>query len=271
MDKDDWFVGLDLDMPSPARVYDYFLGGSHNFDCDRAMARKLEQAMPDIGEIMRSNRAFLRRAVRFLVDAGIRQFLDLGSGVPTVGNVHEVAQQDTPDAAVVYVDIDPVAVAHSTSLLAGQPRAGVVRADLRDTAAVLGHPTTRTLLDLTRPVAVLMVGVLHQLPGGEALDAIRRYRELLVPGSYLVLSQASADERPAEARDVAATFNRGYGPGTEMTLRPRADVAEFFAGFELVEPGLVHLRQWRPETGSEVDERPERQSTYAGVGRRVTG
>ncbi|MEH1129981.1 SAM-dependent methyltransferase [Micromonospora sp. CPCC 206061] len=262
-----WYRELDLDTPSPARVYDYFLGGSHNFAIDREMAQRLVAVKPDVAEIMRANRAFLRRAVQHLVGVGVRQFLDLGSGVPTVGNVHEIAQRSAPDARVVYVDVDPIAVAHSTAMLEDNPLAGVVRADLRDTETVLGHPVVGKLIDFAEPVALLVVGVLHQLPGDEPLAAIRRYRDQLGPGSYLALTQVTQDGRRRERTELLKeTFDGGYANGADvMTMRTRPEVLAFFEEFELIEPGLVFVANWRPEV--EVPD-PERLSTYAAVGRR---
>ncbi len=188
---------VDIDRPSAARVYDYYLGGSHNFAVDREMAREAIADWPELPRIMQDNRAFMRRAVRLCVAAGIDQFLDVGSGIPTAGNVHEVAQAENPAARVVYVDIDPVAVAHARALLADDPRTGVVHADFLDVNAVLDAPDTRTVLDLDRPVALLAVALLHfvgdeRRPG----EALARYRDALVPGSHLVLSHASADGVP---------------------------------------------------------------------------
>ena len=264
--RPEWFGDLDLMTPSPARVYDYFLGGAHNVEADREMARRLEQAMPDIGEIMRANRSFLRRAVRYLVSAGIRQFLDLGSGIPTVGNVHEVAQAAAPESTVVYVDIDPVAVAQSRTVLAGRAGTAVIQADLRDPETVLADRGLHAALDLDQPVAVLLLGVLHQLPGADPVTMLTGYRSALAPGSYLALSHASSDHRPQESRALRDTYNRGYAPGTEMTLRSGSEIRRLFDGFELIDPGLVQLPQWRPDSPGDVGEHPERFSTYAGMG-----
>jgi SAM-dependent methyltransferase len=263
-----WASEADVDTPSPARVYDYFLGGSHNFETDRRMAARLAQVMPDIGDIMRANRSFLRRAVRFLAGAGVRQFLDLGSGIPTVGNVHEIAQQAAPEARVVYVDIDPVAIAHSRAVLATNPLTTVVEADMREPDTVLADAVGAGLLDLAQPVAVLLVGVLHQVPG-DLRAMVDGYRRVLAAESYLALSHATRDTRRAETEAFRQTFNRGYAPGVEMTFRTRAEVLALFDGLELVEPGLVQLPQWRPEAPGDVGENPERFSTYAGVGRRT--
>jgi SAM-dependent methyltransferase len=260
--------GLDLNTPSPARVYDYFLGGSHNFESDRRMAAQLAQAMPDIGAIMRANRSFLRRAVRHLVNAGVRQFLDLGSGIPTVGNVHEVAQRIAPDARVVYVDVDPVAVEHSRLVLAANPLADVVQCDLREPDRVLADPVATALLDRGAPMAILLVGVLHQLPDADPARVIGEYREAMAPGGYLALSHASLDSRP-EVSHLRDTYNRGYAAAAQMTLRTRAEVLGLFEGFELVEPGLVQVPEWRPDDPDDVGDDPLRYSTYAGVGRLV--
>ncbi|MFI7426836.1 SAM-dependent methyltransferase [Micromonospora sp. NPDC049836] len=254
----------DLDTPSPARVYDYFLGGSHNFASDRALAARMEQAMPDIGHIMRANRSFLRRAVRTLVAAGTRQFLDLGSGIPTVGNVHEVAGQSAPDTVVAYVDVDPVAVNHSRRLLADDPRAVVLHADLTEPDTVLDDPTLRKAIDFEQPVAVLLVGVLHQLADDPA-PIIAHYRDRLAPGSYLALSHASSEERP-DALALRDTYNQGYANTARMTLRTRPEIERLFSGFTLVPPGLVQLPEWRPDWPVEPDKDPRRFATYCGVG-----
>ncbi|MEU4745246.1 SAM-dependent methyltransferase, partial [Actinosynnema sp. NPDC023658] len=185
---------IDLSRPSPARVYDVHLGGAHNFRVDREAAQRITEAMPDLPRVLRANRAFLRRAVRYLVGRGITQFLDLGSGTPTPGNVHEVARDADPDCRVVHVDVDPVAVAHSRVALGGTDRAAVVEADLRRPRDVLTHPDALRTLDLTRPVGVLMFAVLHFVPDADEPGVIvREYLDAVVPGSYLALSHAGAD------------------------------------------------------------------------------
>jgi hypothetical protein len=259
-------VEVDVDRPSAARVYDYYLGGSHNFAVDREMARLAVGLWPDLPQIMQANRAFLRRAVRYLASQGITQFLDIGSGIPTVGNVHEVAQAAAPDARVVYVDIDPVAVAHSRAILAGDDRTDVVHADLRDVESVLGDSRTARLLDLSRPVGVLMVALLHFVPP-EANPAglLARYRAAMAPGSYLVVSHATHEGQPDEAGEHTALYQR---TGTPMTMRSRAEVDGLFDGFDLVAPGVVFLPSWRPEPGALPDAHPERYSGFAAVGRR---
>jgi hypothetical protein len=168
MERPDWAPeGVDLDRPSAARVYDYFLGGAHNFAVDRELAEQIARMTPNIGDTMRANRSFLRRAVRFLVGEGITQFLDIGSGISTVGNVHEVAQQADPRSVVVYVDVDPIAASHSSAILAGNPQTAVVQADARDTDRILFDPQVRRLLDFSKPVAVLLLGVLHFIPDSD--------------------------------------------------------------------------------------------------------
>ncbi len=257
--------GLDTEQPSAARVYDFYLGGSHNFAADREMARMAIGMWPELPQIMQANRAFLRRAVTYLAGLGIRQFLDIGSGIPTVGNVHEVAQSVAPDSRVVYVDIDPVAVAHSRAILEGDDRTGVVHADLRDVDAVLGNPHTTRLLDLSEPVGVLMVALLHFVPDGDGPAGILgRYRAAMAPGSHLAVSHASQDGQPDQAGPHTALYQR---TGTPMTMRSQAQVTALLDGFDLVEPGVVFLPQWRPEPGTDLRD-PERFTGLAAVGRR---
>jgi SAM-dependent methyltransferase len=255
---------VDIDRPSAARVYDYYLGGSHNFAVDREMARQAIADWPDVPLIMQANRAFMRRAVRHCVASGIDQFLDVGSGIPTAGNVHEVAHAEDPAARVVYVDVDPVAVAHARALLADDPRTGVVHADFLDVDGVLDAPETRTVLDLDRPVALLAVALLHFV-GDERrpAEALARYRDALAPGSHLVLSHASADGVPQRADDHVALYRR---TATPMSMRPRDEVVRFFDGFSLLEPGVTRIPLWRPD--GDVAPETARFPGYAGVGRR---
>src|SRR5262249_12253678 len=191
----DWAPeGIDLDAPSVARAYDYMLGGAHNFAIDREWARSFLTVLPDFRVIARANRAFLHRAVRFMVDAGIRQFLDVGSGIPTVGNVHEIAQETHPECRVVYVDIDPVAVTHSRQILAGNDRAVVIQEDLRDPDAILRHPDTEALLDLSQPLGLMLVAVLPAIPNQDnPHDIVARLRDAWPSASYLAISPGTAD------------------------------------------------------------------------------
>jgi hypothetical protein len=258
--------GASLDQPSAARIYDYLLGGSHNSAADREIARQLIEAMPDVAAMARANRAFLYRAVRFLVDAGVRQFLDLGSGIPTAGNVHEIAQRAAPDARVVYVDVDPVAVAHSQALLADNDFAAVVHADLRQPDRILHCAQVRGLLDLDQPVGLLMVAILHVIPDtDDPAGLVARFRDRVASGSYLVIGHVTADSRPEETSKMREITRRTPTP---LTPRSHQEVSRFFAGFELVEPGLVWVPQWRPDPGDEPDPHPERASNYGGIGRK---
>lgn len=264
--RPDWAPGeIDLDRPSAARVYDYYLGGSHNVAADREMAREAIAMWPELPLVMQANRAFLRRAVRYCIEQGVRQFLDIGSGIPTVGNVHEVAQQAASDARVVYVDVDPVAVSHSRALLAGNDLATVVQADLRTPDRVLGDPDVRALLDFDQPVAVLLVAVLHFVPDDDHPGAlVARLIESLAPGSFLVISHASQDGQPDRIAEHRALYSR---TATPMTMRNRDEVTALFGRCELVEPGVVFLPQWRPDSPQDVDDSPERFTGFAGVGR----
>ena len=267
MQRPSWApTGIDLERPSAARVYDYYLGGLHNFAADREMAARAVAEWPELPRIMQANRAFLRRAVRWLSAQGIDQFLDIGSGIPTVGNVHEVAQAANPAARVVYVDTDPVAVAHSEALLAADPLTGVVQADFVDAPSILGHPVTRSLLDFDRPVGVLVVALLHFV-GDESRpgEILAEYRRAMAPGSHLVLSHASADGAPDRAPDHQELYRR---TATPMSMRSRDEIAGLLDGFTVVDPGIVFLPMWRPDDPSAAADRPERFTGYAAVGRR---
>ncbi|NKE58378.1 hypothetical protein FXN61_16720 [Lentzea sp. PSKA42] len=257
---------IDLTRPSAARVYDYYLGGAHNFAVDREMAQQAIAMWPDLPLIMQANRAFLRRAVRFCVAQGIRQFLDLGSGIPTVGNVHEAARRAVPDARVVYVDSDPIAVTHSRNILDGDELTAVVHADLRHPDTILSHPDVRSLLDLDQPIAVMMVAVLHFVPDSDdPAKIIASYRDAMAPGSFLVVSHASQDGQPVKAGSHQDLYRRTPTP---MTMRSRPEVTALFDGFDLVDPGVVFLPLWRPESLDDVDEHPERFTGLAAVGRK---
>ncbi len=268
MERPDWAPdNIDIERPSAARIYDYWLGGSHNFAVDREMARQVSAMVPDTPLIMQANRAFLHRAVRYLVDAGIRQFLDIGSGIPTLGNVHEVVQKATPDGRVVYVDVDPVAVAHSRHILAGNEHVTVIQEDLRRPERILAHPETTRLLDFDQPVGLLLLAVLHFLPDeDDPVGLVSRLHGPLAPGSYVAISHGTADALPEEAsRRWVELFERTPTPGRP---RPRDEVARFFTGLELVEPGLVWAPEWRPEHLDEVGDDPERSAAHVGVGRK---
>jgi len=240
-------------------MYDYALGGWHNFQIDREVADAVFAVMPSGPAVARSNRAFLRRAVEFCADAGIEQFVDLGSGIPTRGNTHEIAQARNPRARVVYVDNEPVAVAHTRQLLRGDARAEVVQADVRDPSAVLDSEAARRLLDFSRPVAVLAVAVLHYVGAGVE-DVLAAYRLRCAPGSRLVVSHTTQDNQPEAAAEVREVLARS---GTEVFHRDRAAVERLFAGWRLVEPGVVWTPQWRAQPAE--GERPEASETWCGV------
>jgi hypothetical protein len=266
--RPDWAPNeIDLERPSIARVYDYWLGGAHNFAADRALANQALGIMPSLKSAILMNRAFLRRAVRYLASAGVRQFLDLGSGIPTVGNVHEVARQAAPDAKVVYVDLDPVAVAHSRSMLAGDTRVAVLQADIRDPGRVVESPEVRDLLDLDEPVAVLMVALLHFVPDSQdPAGIIAGYRDRLVAGSHLALSQLGAE--PGEEPEGWQRYRDLYAASvTPLSSRGHAEVTAFFDGFDLVEPGVTRIPLWRPETAEDLESDAARFPGFAGVGR----
>ncbi|MQA11071.1 MAG: hypothetical protein GEU98_21445 [Pseudonocardiaceae bacterium] len=261
-----WAPGnVDLITPNAGRVYDYFLGGACNFAADREFAKKVLEVLPEVRAAAVQNRAFLRRAVRLLAESGVRQFLDLGSGIPTVGNTHEVVQSVIPRARVVYVDNEAMAVAHSEMILQDNDCAAAVRADLRDPDAVLGSPEVARLLNLDEPVAILMVAVLHFVSDVEdPVGIVGKYREALAPGSYLLISHATSDDLPG-SNPVGAMYDRTTTPAS---LRSRARVTELFNGWELVDPGVVYTSQWRPEAPEDVAQRPESALAYAGMARK---
>ena len=257
-----------LERPSAARIYDYLLGGFHNFDVDRAAAQRITEVLPEMPLFMRANRAFLRRVVRFLTDQGIDQFLDLGSGIPTVGNVHESAQQANPSASVVYVDNEPVAVTHSRTILQDNSEATVIQADLRQPEAILGHPETRRLLDFNKPTAVLLLSVLLFVTDDEeAYRVVRSVRDALVPGSFIAISHPTPDETPPEQAEKAEKLYSAIG--TPVRVRSYNEVERFFEGLELLEPGLVFIPLWRPEGPDDLFlENPELSGYYGGIGRK---
>lgn len=266
-DLPDWAPStVDIDRPNAARVYDYLLGGACNFEQDRAFADRLLETIPEAEAAARHNRAFLRRAVRFCVAEGIRQFLDIGSGIPTVGNVHEIAQHAAPECRVVYVDHEPIAVAHSELMLEGNDRAGVVLADLLEPETVLASEPVRRLLDFDEPVAVLMAAVLHFVPdSADPQRAVARYVETMAPGSYLVLSHAARVDLQ-RSRDGWRMYDQSSSPGSGRT---REEVAGLMAGTEVMAPGVVWTPQWRPDPGVDTGENPEMSMVYAAVGRKT--
>jgi SAM-dependent methyltransferase len=264
----DWVPpGVDTRRANTARVYDYWLGGSHNFLADQDLGRAIAAVEPNMRAIARANRAFLGRAVRFLSAAGVGQFLDLGSGIPTQGNVHEIAQAANPDARVVYGDIDPVAIAHSRAILAGHPGAVIIDADLRDPARILAHPDLRRLIDVSQPVGLLLMVVLHFIADAEdPWQVVATLRDALAPGSYLVLGHATDEGKPEVARATETVYNRSVA--TQLQLRSREQILPFFDGFGLLEPGLVYVPLWRPDSPADVPEDPSVFQTLVGVARK---
>jgi trans-aconitate methyltransferase len=256
-----------------ARMYDYYLGGVHNFPADRDAARRVIAQFPDLPAHARANRAFLRRAVGHLADSGVRRFLDIGSGIPTEGNVHEIVQSRDPDARVVYVDIDPVAVAESLDILDGNPGATAVRADLRDPDALLEHPAVRRLLTPGQPVGLLLAAVLHFVPDNAlAYAVVDRLLGALAPGSYLVVSHIAAEAfgyQSPQARAAEEVYQRQTS--TPVTVRNRLWVRRFFTGLQVVDPGVVWLHQWRPDQDEPVEfaDEPQRSGGWAAVGRKA--
>lgn len=248
---------VDPDKPSPARIYDFWLGGSQNFAADREIGRRTAAAMPDVPLAARANRAFLARVVHHLVArCGIDQLLDLGSGVPTAGNVHEVARRMNPDAQIVYVDMDPVAIAHSRALLAGVRGTEAILADVRRPEAVLSHPLLHDTLDLDRPIAVLMFAVLHFI--GESAEAeaiVRAFMAATAPGSYLALSHGVPDtDDPETQADAARTFQARTG--IPYVCRDPAEFAGWLTGLQIMPPGVVPIDAWMPDARTEPLKNP---------------
>jgi hypothetical protein len=249
-------------------MYDYFLGGFHNFEIDRRAAEAAIAINPDTPLLMRANRAFLRRAVTFLVEQGIDQFLDIGSGIPTVGSVHEVAGALNPATRVVYVDVDPVAVCHSEAILQGNLNAIAIQGDARQPEQILNHPEARRLLDFNKPMAVLLVALLHFIPDDADIDRLMgMLRDGVVPGSYLAISHGTYEGvAPELIEQGARLYARTTNP---LTPRSRAQVQALFAGFDLVDPGLVYVPLWRPDgTAEPFFDDPVRSIIFAGVGRK---
>ncbi|MFI6871777.1 SAM-dependent methyltransferase [Nocardia sp. NPDC050406] len=268
MDRPAWAPeGVDMTQASPARMYDALLGGSHNFEIDRKAAEMGKQLVPDLPRLALSNRAFLRRAVRFLVDSGVRQFFDIGSGIPTAGNVHEVAQELDPRCRVLYADIDPVAVAHAKAILAGNDRAAAIEADLRKPADLLERARATGLIDFEQPVGVLLVAVLH-LVGDEERPAelVTELRAAVPGGSYVAISHLTSAQRPEDAAKLGANAVNENKIG--IHFRSREAITAMFDGWELVEPGVVELPAWRPESDQDRHENPGRSLGLAGVGRK---
>jgi hypothetical protein len=260
---------IDINRASPARVYDYLLGGALNFASDREVAARAVEAMPWVVDLARYNRAFLVRAVRFCVSEDVHQFLDLGSGMPSVRSVHEVALEEDPRCRVVYVDQEQVAVEHSKLILSGVEGAGVIGADLCDVDAVRNNPVTVQLLDFSRPVGVIMASSLHYvLDAEQAASTVAAYLDLVVPGSYLVLSHIT-DNRDVGSKEVNALVELSKTTSAAGVARPREWIAGLLDGLDVVEPGLVYTSQWRPDNPMKlVTDLPAHASLLAAVARK---
>jgi len=260
-------AGIDVSTPHAARVYDYALGGKDNYAADREVIERLRAVVPDTPRVAQENRAFLGRAVRFLAEAGIRQFLDIGSGLPTQWNVHEVAHQVAPDIPVVYVDYDPTVIAHSRVLLSGVDNAAIIQADVRRPDEILAHPQVRKMIDFDEPLGLLLVGVLHLVADeDDPAGIVAKFREAMTPGSYLAACHITGDyQRPEIVARWVELFGRMKEPMVPRTLE---QMYGFFDGFELVDPGMVKASKWRPDIPSPTDN-PDTGWLLAGVGRKT--
>ncbi|MEV6902125.1 SAM-dependent methyltransferase [Amycolatopsis sp. NPDC051372] len=265
--------GVDTEKPSAARIYDWYLGGTQNWAVDREFGRRVEQQWPLVRPGAKQNREFMNRTVRAALKAGIRQFIDLGSGVPTAGNVHEVIEAELGDddrATVLYVDYEPVAVAHATLILeeeAATDWAGILQADMRDPKAVLHSPTTREFIDFGKPVCLLMMAVLHFVgPDDDPEGLVKAYRDALAPGSWLSISQMSEGDGDGPALEGLRWFVEQYRKTSNpVWMRDRDDIVPFFGGWPLLEPGIVHLPDWRPERELNAVEAEARPFAWCGV------
>jgi hypothetical protein len=267
--NNDWVVdGISLERPNPARIYDYLLGGHHNFAADRAVAEQLIKTFPGTREGAVVHRAFLRRAIDLFTAEGIDQFLDIGSGLPTAGNVHDLARATMPEARVVYVDIDPVVVAHSSQMLKDDPRATIVEADIRDASSILEHREVVELLDFSRPLGLTMTAVLHYVTDDErAYGVVATLVGALAPGSYVAISHGLLEESEQDRLEKAVDDYKAAG---NLKLRPRDDIARFFDGLEFVEPGLLRAPLWRPEGPDDpMLDTPDTYTGLVGVGRKL--
>ncbi len=256
---------IDTSKPHPARMYDYFLGGKDNYQVDQEAAEKFIKAAPEVRVAVRANRRFMHRAVRHVVaEGGIRQILDIGTGLPTEPNVHQIAHAIAPGTRVAYVDNDPIVSAHSMALLGEGAGTSVVLADVRDPRAILDHPDVRKVIDFDQPVALLLVAILHFITDAEDPEGIvATLRDALPTGSYLVLSHATGDIHEGRREEAAAVYNSATAT---MNGRSFAQVLDFFGDFTLLAPGLVVVQDWRPDEPPKPDTPPI--GIYAGVARK---
>jgi hypothetical protein len=262
-------TAIDANIPTAARMYDYYLGGKDNYAADRAACEELDKVVPSTRALALNNRRFLQRVVRTLAaERGIRQFLDHGSGLPTQDNVHQVAQGVDPASRVVYVDNDPMVLVHGRALLDQNDRTAVIQADMRDTEGIFAHPDTRRLIDFSQPVAALFVSVFHCIPDDDTdgpVAVARRVAERLAPGSFLVMCQLVSED--AEVRDFVTDFMDRTTQGHWGRVRQEKDVAELFDGLEILEPGLVEVSTWRPDNDVAPRQLTQEWIEFGGVGR----
>jgi hypothetical protein len=249
-------------------MYNYYLGGKDNYAVDQEAARDVLRVAPEVRNIAKANRAFLQRAVRFVVgEVGVRQILDVGTGIPTAGNIHDVAAEVAPDVRVAYVDNDPIVHVHAKALMSGGGTTAIVLADLREPEAILAHPQVRRLIDLDQPFALFLVAILHFIEEEDnPTRIVAAFRDAMPPGSYLVLSHVTGDLSLEVATRAAAVYDRAT---STATLRSYAQISTFFDGFDIIDPGIVQLPLWRPE-----GQRPRAKDLhkiwmYGGVGRRI--
>ena len=254
---------IDTSRPHPARMYDYFLGGRDNYEVDREAAERVLEVVPEVVLGARANRDFLRRAVRHLAASGVRQIIDIGTGIPTSPNTHEIAHAVDPAVRVAYIDNDPIVATHAGARLLGTGNTGFFLGDMRKPRTILEHPTIGELIDVRQPVALMLVSVLHFVSDAEDPAALMAaYREALPDGSYLVLSHATGDFHGERADDVAAVYQKATAA---LTPRSHAEVLALFEGFDLVEPGLVQVHEWRPDDDTQTPDQPI--GVYGAVGR----
>jgi len=261
--------GIDVNVPSVARMYDYYLGGKDNYAVDRDASEELLKVVPSTQALALNNRRFLRRVVRTLAnDYGIRQFIDHGSGLPTQDNVHQVAQLVDPASRVVYVDNDPIVLAHGRALLEENDNTVVIQADMRDTEGIFGHPEVTRLIDFSRPVAALFVSVMHCIPDSDdPAGLIRRVADRLAPGSFLVVCQLVSED--AATRDFVTDFMATATQGNWGRVRRQHELLPYFDGLEVLEPGLVEVSTWRPDSDLGPKQLTQEWIEYGGVGRKA--
>jgi S-adenosyl methyltransferase len=259
---------IDTSRPHPARMYDYYLGGKDNYEVDREAAQQVIALLPDAVPSALANRAFMRRAVRFMVESGIRQIVDIGTGIPTAPSTHQVAQGVSRDVRVAYVDNDPIVATHAASHLLSAPGTGFFLADARDPGSILKHPTLSGLIDLDQPVGLMLAGVMHFVGDDEdPAGLVAAYRDALCAGSHLALSHVTADFHPPHTGSAqAGEVYRRSGATALVTPRPHSRVLDLFDGFELVEPGLVQAPLWRPGYPPPGSREVSHVGMYAGVG-----